>query len=206
MRGARSPRTNRVGSAAVVRGLLAVALVWGVASCGNGSHSATPPARVSSAEVTSSVEVSSRLQGAISEELQGVQLDVYGGGEPAPGGTTTMLVQHGHWAAELYWKTDGWCLSRVYQWAVSNALSESRFDVQYLVGRELDDCVMSWGTRMVLSVEHAGVVDGRVTWFGTYRLPAEQATVRTQCSSDWRDPAPCGFADAADLVAGIEPT
>ncbi len=204
MRQPRPTRTGSVGPGAVACGLVALALVAGLVSCGGSERSAGPAEGISSAEVTSGADAASRLQRAIRDEWQGVQLDVYGGGDPAPGGTTTMLVQHGRWAAELYWKTDGWCLSRVYDWAVSHAVTESRFDVQYRVVQEHDDCVMGWGTRMVLAVDQAAVVDGRATWSGSYRLPAVQPTVRTQCSADWQDPAPCGFADAAELLAGLE--
>lgn len=132
----------------------------------------------------------------IAASLEGVQLDVWNGGRPSPGGSTTLFVHHDQWAAELYWKTEGWCLAHEYSWTVDDAVSAREFRVVYQVEQEYTDCVMAWGDTLSLSVTSRGSewLDGR------YTVPFEQHTQRTVCSTAWDDPAPCGFVDAAALL------
>jgi hypothetical protein len=140
------------------------------------------------------------LAGRIAEGFQGVQLDVYFGGDPAPGGSTVMFFHQGSWAAEVYWKTDGWCLSKMYSWKVVDAVSETEFAVEYTVVEEHPDCVMTWGRHLTLEVHDAHDVEGMTVFDGEYTVPFQVATVRTSCTGRWDAPAPCGFDEPAALV------
>jgi hypothetical protein len=135
---------------------------------------------------------------SITAELEGVQLDVWGGGEPAPGGTTSMFVHHGDRAAEVYWTTDGWCLARVYTWSLRHVLSDRAFDIHYEMDDQFTDCVMDGSDALdlrVFDVQHSA--NGATTYQGAY---AETWTVRTKCSTTWNAAAPCGFNEAAAVV------
>ena len=140
------------------------------------------------------------LDQVIAAGMEGVQLDVWEGGAASPGRTTTLFVHHGDRAAMLYWKTDGWCLARVYTWSIEDAVSASNFEVRYVPREVVEDCVMA-STRAdlltVVDVEHLlGGTTYRASWSGS----TVTTTVRTKCTSQWDAAAPCGFAEAAALV------
>ena len=139
---------------------------------------------------------SSATAASVADALQGVQLDVLGGGAPAPGGTTTVFVQQGDRATELYWKTDGWCVSREYSWSVTDVADAYHFSVDYHVVREHTDCVQHWGSDMRLMVSGARVVDGHTVYEGTYGDPLAAATTRTVCTTEPVTLTPSNFGAA----------
>ncbi len=141
------------------------------------------------------------LEQVIAAGMEGVQLDVWEGGAPSPGRTTTLFVHHGDRAAMLYWTTDGWCLARVYSWSVERAVSVSDFEVRYVPQQEFGDCVMAGDAVDVLKV-----VDVAHTARGDSVLASWNAatwTVRTTCPGAWNGPTPCGFAGVAALVPDL---
>jgi hypothetical protein len=159
-----------------------------------------------SCTVSASAESSATsLAHRIARSFEGAQLDVWGGGTPKPGSTTSMFFHHGTWAAEVYWTTDGWCLSRVYDWSVVDAVNEQRFSVEYRVVQEFPSCVNGFGHRLLLKVAGDGRAGDRSTFTAAYVAPFEQPTVRTICSTAWDDPSPCGFPAAAVMRPNMQP-
>jgi hypothetical protein len=186
-RAARNGWTSRLA-----KWLAAVAMAGALVSCGHGDggtsverSASTPPA----------------LESAIATAMQGSQLDVWGGGEPAPGGTTTMFVHRGHRAAEVYWTTDGWCVSRLFTWSVEHAVSATRFDVRYVANRKFADCVVASDDELVLEVFDESQTSGQRVMFGAYPSTDGTWTTRTTCSIRESAPAPCGFPAAAAAAA-----
>jgi hypothetical protein len=180
----RRPRTlvERLG-----RWLAALAMAGSAVSCG------LAPDDTASAEASAA----SLLESTIAAQFEGVQLDVWGGGQPSPGSTTTAFVHHGSRAAEMYWKTDGWCLARVYTWSVQHAVSEESFTVRYEVDEQFTDCVVDTSDVLELNVFDVQHDLHGATYFGAY---PDTWTVRTQCTATWNSSSPCGFADVAALV------
>ena len=177
-----------------VRSMATVALVGGVAlSTGVFASTAT---RGGTAASPSAVGV----EQAVANSLEGVQVDVWDGGAPSPGRTTTMLVHHGDRALELYWTTQGWCVARDYAWRLDHVWSTNSFDVTYTVVQQDTDCMAADGDTVRYRVADGEVVDGRTTWTGMY-MATEQWSTRTSCTARWDDPSPCGFADAGALIA-----
>lgn len=141
-------------------------------------------------------------EAGIVRSMQGVQLDVWGGGAPAPGRTTTMFVHHGDRAAELYWTTDGWCLARVLRWTVEDAQSATSFTIRYVAVEQHTACLMDSGDVELLRVVEVHDGGGPVTMTGLWTTN-DTWTVRTRCSEYWDAPAPCGFIEAFALVPSL---
>ena len=193
-----SRRTDRRG-----RWRASVALLGVLAACAAGSASASastiargaggprPAAYVFPAGDPNT------LEGRIANRMEGAQLDVLRGGAPTPGATTEIVFHHGNWAAEVYWKTDGWCLARVYTWRVLDAVSETQFRLDYRVTQEYTDCIMHWGDHQRLDVTGVRTVNGLTTLDARYGPPSDEPTTRTVCSMQWDDGSPCGFGAAA---------
>jgi hypothetical protein len=169
------------------------------AACATADAGSSRDASVAADGLTSNVAPSS-LADAIAAGMEGAQLDVFGGGRATPGATTTMFVHHGDRAAEAYWTTDGWCLSRVYTWSVENVVSATEFDVRYDVQQQYTDCVMDWGRQLVLHVTDVDHLVGQTSYVGAYTSPFQTATVRTKCTSRWNTPSPCGFSEASAVL------
>jgi hypothetical protein len=161
----------------------------------------TACAEAAAASTTSSSSPS--LESIIAASMEGVQLEVVGGGAAAPGGSTMLFVHHGARAAEVYWTTDGWCLSRVYTWRVQHATSSTSFDVAYDVDQQYTDCVMAGERHSVLAVSAAHHLIGQASYDGVYTSGSGDAVVRTQCTPQWDYPSPCGFRAAAALVPDL---
>jgi hypothetical protein len=166
-------------------------LAWvSVACAGAAAASTTPPSEPS-------------LASTIAASMEGVQLEVVGGGAAAPGGSTVLFVHHGGRAAEVYWTTDGWCLSRVYTWKVEHATSSTSFELAYDVDHQYTDCVMAGVDHQVLAVSAAHHMLGQTSYDGVYTSGSGDAVVRTQCTSIWDYPSPCGFSAAAAMVPDL---
>jgi hypothetical protein len=132
--------------------------------------------------------------------MEGVQLEVWGGGRASAGRTTSMFFHHGDRAAQAYLTTDGWCLSRLYSWEVLSATSEQEFRLEYTVTEEFPDCVMPFGDELSFHVHSRSS-----EWLdGEYVTPYDQYAQRTVCAAAWDDPIPCGFADAAELATALD--
>ena len=189
-----SRRTTKWVAAATV--VAAVALSTTVLAASNDGPS-TVGALAAGPAATSDLDVEQRIVAS----MQGAQLDVWVGGEPAPGRTTTMFVHRGLRAAELYWTTDGWCLARTFAWRLEHVQSDVAFDVRYTVDGQDTRCLMDDGDTLVVRLFDIGRVDGRRTWAGANSTPATGWTQRTHCTPAWDDPAPCGFPVEAITAA-----
>ena len=142
------------------------------------------------------------LEAVIAESMQGAQLDVWGGGSPSPGRTTTLFVHHGHAAAELYWTTDGWCLARELRWTIEDVHSATNFRVRYVATEQYPSCLMDTGRVEELQVVGTDDAAGLLRLTAVWR-PGDTWTVRTRCSVRWDDPAPCGFTEVFALVPSM---
>lgn len=142
----------------------------------------------------------------VAASLQGVQVDVWDGGAPSPGRTTTMFVHRGDRALELYWTTDGWCVARAFTWRLEHVRARDSFDVLYSVIRQDTDCVMEEGDSVRYRVVAVDEAEGRTTWTGSYVREGGQWSVRTACAARWDAPSPCGFADAGALIVRAWPS
>lgn len=136
------------------------------------------------------------LEQRILASMQGAQLDVIGSG-PAPI-TTTMFLHHGTWTAELLWETqDTWCLAKTYKLSITDAKSETNFNLHYDVldvHNGCNDPGDPGGPVLVFSVTAARQVDSRTVYDGTYTVPFVVPATRTVCSTQWDVVAPCGYA------------
>jgi hypothetical protein len=165
--------------------VMSVALV----SCGSGERDTA----------ATTIPAEPALGAQISSAMQGAQLDVWGGGTPSPGGSTSMFFHRGHHAAEVYWTTNGWCVARLFTWSVERASSATRFDVRYVTDRTFDDCVAAGGDELVLEVYDEARAKGGWTLFGSYPDAHHTWTTRTACPTTGA--APCGFPGAAAAAA-----
>lgn len=127
----------------------------------------------------------------------GVMLDVWGGGDPSPGSTTTMFVHRGDRAAELYWTTGGWCLARVHRWALESVYSGRAFDAVYTVQQRFPDCMAGDESSVRFRVFDVHRIGGATVYVGA---DDEMWTERTLCGSVWGPAGPCGFPGAAAAV------
>lgn len=192
-----APSRRRRASIGLVRWLSAASFAGVLLSCGGSS---VPGAAMEGVPHGPAVSVDPALEARIADELQGVQLEVWGSGQPSPGRTTSMFFHVGDRAAQTYFTTDGWCLSRVYSWKVLGAEDEQTFRLQYTVEAEYPDCAMPFGDELSFHVHSRSS-----EWLdGEYVTPFDHHAQRTVCASEWDDPIPCGFADAAALVADLD--
>lgn len=183
--------------AGVVRWLSAAAFAGVLLSCG---EAGVPGSALLGVPHGPAESIDPALEERIAGEMEGVQLDVWGGGRASPGRTTSMFFHHGDWAAQTYFTTDGWCLSRVYSWEVLSATSEQEFRLEYSVVEEFPDCVMPFGDELSFHVHSRSG-----EWLdGEYVGPYDEYAQRTVCATAWDDPIPCGFADAAALVNDLD--
>jgi hypothetical protein len=192
-----APSRRRRVSAGVVRWLSAIAFAGVILSCG---ASGAPGAALEGVPHGAVASIDPELEARIADELEGVQLEVWGGGRASPGRTTSMFFHHGDWAAQTYFTTDGWCLSRTYSWKVLGAESEQTFRLEYTVVEEFPDCAMPFGDELSFHVHSRS----REWLDGEYVTPYDHGAQRTVCAEVWDDPIPCGFADAAALVADLD--
>lgn len=158
-------------------------------SCGSGERDVA----------ATTIPAETALDAQISSAMQGAQLDVWGGGTPSPGGSTSMFFHRGHRAAEVYWTTDGWCVARLFTWSVERATSVTRFEVRYVTDRMFDDCVAAGEDELVLEVHDAARASGGQTLFGSYPDVNGTWTIRTACPTTGA--APCAFPGAAAAAA-----
>lgn len=121
---------------------------------------------------------------AIAASLDGVHLDVLGGGDPSPGRTTTRVAHSGHTAVEDYWTTDGWCRSRTYDWQVTDVIDPQHFTIRYEVTWEDTSCMSHWGDEIGLVVTDVSSVDGHTVIEGRYDSVWDEPTVRTVCAQE----------------------
>ena len=183
--------------AGVVRWLSAVAFAGVILSCGSPGVPGSALLGVPHAPAESNDPA---LESRIAAEMEGVQLEVWGGGEATPGRTTSMFFHHGDRAAQAYLTTDGWCLSRLYSWEVLSAVNDQEFRLEYTVTEEFPECVMPFGDELSFHVHSRSS-----EWLdGEYVTPYDEYAQRTVCAETWDDPIPCGFADAAALVKDLE--
>lgn len=144
---------------------------------------------------------SSSFESTIAASMQGAQLEVWGGGVPAPGGTTSMFVHRGNRAAEVYWTTNGWCVARLFTWSLEHVVSATRFDIRYVADRKFERCVQGAADDLVLQVYDESQSNGVSVQLGAY--PALESTwvTRARCSVGASATAPCGFTAAAAAAA-----
>lgn len=171
--------------------MMTTALLFVAVSCG-GRKAAEP----------SDSTPSSSFESTIAASMQGAQLDVWGGGMPSPGGSTSMFFHRGDRAAEVYWTTNGWCVARLFTWSVERATSATRFDVRYVTHRSFDGCVAGTDHDLVLEVYDQSQSNGGRTLFGSYPDIDGTWTTRTACAVGPATVSPCGFPAAA---AGAAP-
>ncbi len=191
-----APSRRRRVLTGVVRWLSAAAFAGVMLSCGT---SGPPGAALEGVPHRPAVSVDPALEASIAAEMEGVHLEVWGSSRPSPGRTTSMFFHHGDRAAQAYFTTDGWCLSRVYSWQVLGAENDQTFRLQYTVEEEYPDCAMPFGGELSFHVHSRSS-----EWLdGEYVTPYDHAAQRTVCAEEWDDPIPCGFADAAALVADL---
>ncbi len=143
------------------------------------------------------------LDDIIAVRMEGVQLEVWGGGAPSPGRTTTLFAHHGDHAAMLYWNTDGWCLARVYSWSIEHVQSQSSFEVRYVTEQEFPDCLMHADGEAVLKVVAVDHLLGETRYTASWAGAAANWAVRTQCTNQWDASSPCGFDDVAGLLPSL---
>jgi hypothetical protein len=139
------------------------------------------------------------LDKTIASHWQGAQLDVIGGGAPTPGGNTVMYFLKGDWGAEVYWKTKNeWCALSTFNWKVTRATSPQAFSLDFREIHHFDACLAVPGdSHLVWMPTSTRTAAGRTVYDGTYTFPVRYDASRTMCSSNWADPAPCGFPAAA---------
>ena len=191
-----APSRRRRALTGVVRWLSAAAFAGVILSCG---ASGPPGAALVGVPHGPAVSIDPTLESSIAAEMEGVQLEVWGSSEPSPGRTTSMFFHHGDRAVQTYFTTDGWCLSRVYSWKVLGAESDQTFRLQYTVEEEHPECAMPFGDELSFHVHSRSS-----EWLdGEYVTPYDHHAQRTVCATEWDDPIPCGFADAAALVADL---
>lgn len=124
--------------------------------------------RVASSPIPGAGSSSVGLGDSIADSLEGIHVDVLGGGDPSPGRTTTVLAHSGTTAVESYWTTDGWCRSRVYSWKVTDVVDATRFTIDYQVEWEDTSCMSHWGDDIRLDVTSVRQVEGDTVIEGRY--------------------------------------
>jgi surface antigen len=153
--------------------------------------------RVASSPIPGAAPSSTGLTDSIAASLEGIHVDVLGGGDPAPGRTTTVLAHSGTTAVESYWTTDGWCRSRVYSWEVTDVVDATRFTLAYQVEWEDTSCMSHWGDDITLDVTSVRRVGGDTVIEGGYDSVWDEPTVRTVCSR--ADAGGCAIAARAGI-------
>jgi hypothetical protein len=152
---------------------------------------------VASSPIPGSGSSSTELADSIAASLEGIHVDVLGGGDPSPGRTTTVVTHSGQTAVENYWTTDGWCRSRVYSWEVTDVVDATRFTIAYHVEWEDSSCMSHWGDDIALEVTSVRQVEGDTVIEGRYDSVWDEPTVRTVCSR--ADAGGCAIAAQAGI-------